>query len=200
MDEVDSEVRRAMDGGDTATAVTLLLQEYGPQLLGYLTTLSSAGQAREIYSMLAEDLWRGLPGFEWRCTLRAWLYTLARNARARYLLGEKRRAALEEIVPPEWLRELALRTRSPTPLHLKAEVKDAMRALRQKLSEQEQTLLMLRVDRGMSWPELVVILDEQRANERLATAAARLRQRFQSLKDKLRELAHAEGLIPDGSG
>jgi RNA polymerase sigma-70 factor (ECF subfamily) len=200
MEEVDEDIREAIDRGDDAAAVTLLLQQYGPQLLGYLTALSSPMQAREIYSMLAEDLWRGLPRFEWRCTLRAWVYTLARNARARFFLAEKRRDAHEEVAPPEWLRELALRTRSPTPLHLKSEVKDAMRELRQKLDEQEQTLLMLRVDRGLSWQELAVVLDEQRADEPTSNAAARLRQRFQSLKEKLRVLARAKGLIADGNG
>jgi RNA polymerase sigma-70 factor (ECF subfamily) len=199
MQEVDDDIRLALDEGDADTAVTLVLQQYGPQLLGYLTALSTPVKAREIYSLLAEDLWRGLPKFEWRCTLRAWAYTLARNARARHLDSEKRRDAQQEVTPPEWLQKLALRTRSPTPLHRKSEVKDAMRVLRQKLSEHEQTLLMLRVDRGLAWQELVVILDEQRADESIASAATRLRQRFQSLKDKLRDLARAEGLIADGS-
>jgi RNA polymerase sigma-70 factor (ECF subfamily) len=199
MQEVDEGIQVAITRGDHEDAVTLLLQQYGPQLLGYLTALSTPTQAREIYSLLAEDLWRGLPSFEWRCTLRAWVYTLARNARSRYFLAEKRRGAHEDIAPPEWLRELAMRTRSPTPLHLRSEVKDAMRALRAKLTEEEQTLLMLRVDRGLSWQELAVVLDELRANEAVTSAAARLRQRFQALKDKLRELARAEGLIADGN-
>jgi RNA polymerase sigma-70 factor (ECF subfamily) len=195
----DEEIRAALDRGDDEGALTLLLHEYGPQLLGYLTVMSTPTKAREIYCLLAEDLWRGLPKFEWRCSLRAWVYTLARNARARHLLAEKRRDAREEIAPPEWLRELASRTRSPTPLHRQVEVKDAMRLLRQRLDERDQTLLMLRVDRDLSWQELAVVLGEHRPGESIETAAARLRQRFQSLKEKLRELARTEGLIADGN-
>ena len=71
--------------------------------------------------------------------------------------------------------------------------------LRASLDVEDQELLMLRVDRSLPWDALVVVLrgedeaplsaDEQKRQ------TARLRKRFQLLKDKLRELARREGLL-----
>lgn len=198
----DLDIREACRRGEVIGAVTVLLERYGPQLLGYLSaTMGNAAQAAEVYSMVAEDLWRGLQGFEWRCSVRAWGYAITRNARSRYLIAEGRRAARERLVAqPHWLRELVEGTRSETPFHLRSEVKQGIRALRARLGEADQTMLMLHVDRGLSWPELVVVLGEQKPGEDPHTAAARLRKRFQALKARLRELAAQEGLLPESRG
>ena len=52
----------------------------------------------------------------------------------------------------------------------------------------EQSLLTLRVDRGMSWAEIAHILDE-------GAGEPALRKRFERVKRKLRDLAAAEGLL-----
>jgi RNA polymerase sigma-70 factor (ECF subfamily) len=180
-----------------------LLDHYGPELLGYLTALlRDRRQARETYCLLADDLWKGLPGFQWRCTARAWAYALARHALARYVDGERRRLAAEQILRDlPWLEQLVERTENSTPLYLKSEVKSRLRALRQQLPEAEQTLIMLRIDRNLSWRELAIVLGEADADasdEQLARITARLRQRFQAVKDKLRRLAAAHGLLGRG--
>jgi RNA polymerase sigma-70 factor, ECF subfamily len=197
MADDDADIRMACDRGDVVAAVTLALRRYGPQLLGYLTaTLPAPDRARDVFALVSEDIWRGLPQFEWRCTLRAWAYRLARNARARYLVAAGRRAAREVLVDrPSWLCELVDETRSSTPVHLRTEVKETIRDLRAQLDERDQTLLMLRVDRGLAWSELVVVLGEQRDEETVQTAAARLRQRFQAIKVRLRTLMEREGVL-----
>lgn len=55
---------------------------------------------------------------------------------------------------------------------------------------------MLRVDRDLSWEEIAVILGE---SGEAAKASARLRKRFQNVKEKLRVLATAQGLLGGGS-
>jgi RNA polymerase sigma-70 factor (ECF subfamily) len=199
MTEEEGQIRAACERGDFDDALQKLLDRYGAQLLGYLSAISrDNADGREIYSLLAEDLWRGIPGFAWRCSARAWAFKLARNAYSRYMSARSRRARREELVDqPAWLRELVDHTRSPTPPHLRTDVKSRIRALRAQLDEGDQTLLMLRVDRDMSWQELAVVLDEVRSGERIETAAARLRQRFAVLKDKLRTMATDEGLLPE---
>ena len=198
----DLDIREACQHGDVVGALTLLLDRHGPQLHGYLVaTLGDPPRAAEVYSIVAEDLWRGLPGFEWRCSVRAWAYRLARNARSRYQIAEGRRVARERVVAqPHWLRELVAGTRSETPFHLRSEVKHGLRVLRARLAEADQTMLMLHVDRGLSWPELVVVLGEQKPGEDLHTASARLRKRFQAVKARLRALAEEEGLVPESRG
>jgi RNA polymerase sigma-70 factor, ECF subfamily len=197
MIEDEGDIRDACCRGHFDRALEHLVERYGAQLLGYLCAICRDDHhGREVYSILVEDLWRGLPAFEWRCTARAWAFKLARNARARFVAGEVRRARREELIDqPAWLVELVDRTRSPTPFHARTEIRDRVRELRARLDEQEQTLLMLRVDRQLPWQELAVVLDEVREGERIASAAARLRQRFQVLKTKLRGLAEAEGLL-----
>ena len=58
----------------------------------------------------------------------------------------------------------------------------------------ERPLLVLRVDRDLSWngARIAIVLGESGDG---AKASARLRKRFQLVKDKLRELARAEGLL-----
>lgn len=78
--------------------------------------------------------------------------------------------------------------RSRTAPWLRTEVKDAFAELRASLSEEERELLVLRVDRDLSWDEAATILGEP---------APRLRKRFQALKDKLRARARAQGLLAE---
>jgi RNA polymerase sigma-70 factor, ECF subfamily len=59
---------------------------------------------------------------------------------------------------------------------------------------------VLRIDRGLSWSDLARVLHEGEEDaalddEALAREAARLRKRFQLVKDKLREMAKKEGLL-----
>ena len=203
--EDEADIREACSRGHTATAVTLLLERYGPELLGYLSALfRDKRQAREAYCLLAEDLWRGLPGFEWRCSARVWAYTLARHARARYLKAERRHVAAEQALRDlPWLGQLLERTRSSTPLHLRSEIRNQFREISGQLSDEDQTLIMLRVDRRLSWRELAVVLGEvegEPSPAEMARATARLRQRFVTVKEKLRELIEAECLLKPRDG
>ena len=85
-----------------------------------------------------------------------------------------------------------------TPKYLQTEVKNRMRELRAQLPVDDQSLLVLRIDKGLSWNELASIFSSQ--GEALSDTnrrrwATRLRQRFVSVKARLRALAEAEGLI-----
>jgi RNA polymerase sigma-70 factor (ECF subfamily) len=86
--------------------------------------------------------------------------------------------------------------RSRTQLHLRSEVKDGVRRLRDQLDPDEQQLLMLRIDRNLGWTEIAEIVEDDDDPKAIARASARLRQQFQTLKERLRELARAEGLLP----
>jgi RNA polymerase sigma-70 factor (ECF subfamily) len=81
---------------------------------------------------------------------------------------------------------------------LKSEVKSRMAELRQHLPPDDQALLVLRVNRRLDWREIAhIMLDgaETADDAVLAREAARLRKRFQLVKERLRELAQAEGLL-----
>ena len=82
--------------------------------------------------------------------------------------------------------------RTTTAAHLKSEVKDKLAQLRTSLDPAEQTLLVLRVDREMSWQDIAVVMSA----EGETVSAPALRKRFERLTDRIRKLAQDAGLIP----
>jgi RNA polymerase sigma-70 factor (ECF subfamily) len=71
--------------------------------------------------------------------------------------------------------------------------------LREALPPEEQALLMLRVDRELAWNDLAHVLADDAAapleGKALAREAARLRKRFQVVKEKLYDAARRDGLV-----
>jgi RNA polymerase sigma-70 factor, ECF subfamily len=73
-----------------------------------------------------------------------------------------------------------------------------MRALRERLSEDDQTLLVLRIDKELSWKEIAAVMSgrgEELDDAALRRWSARLRQRFRKVKERLRVMAKEEGII-----
>src|SRR3954471_9065968 len=78
--ELERRARAAFDAGDHARAVTLCIEGYGEELFGYLVSrMGSHADAADVFSDTTERVWRTLSSFEWRCSLRSWLYLIARN-------------------------------------------------------------------------------------------------------------------------
>ncbi len=180
-----------------------ILGAYGSDVSRYVRAIAGPMLADEAYSQFAVDLWRGLPSFEWHCTARAFAYTLARHAVVRARLKKARTARWEQVfAEARWLEQEVARTRTPTPFHRQSEVKERLRALRDRLPEDEQTLLILRVDRELSFKELVDVFGDEselETEEDRKRFAATLRKRFQAVKDKLRKMMQEEGLIRSGT-
>jgi len=189
--EVEERCLEALDRGDQAGAATVVVRGYGPQLLGYLcSVLRSEADASEVFSMFSEDLWRGLAGFRRECPLRVWCYRLAWHAAARFLRdpfrGRGRRLETNE------LSRLVQEVRSSAFLGRDLARQATLDRLRAGLSPDERTLLVLRLDRGLAWSEVALVLAEEHGAPSDETA---LRKRFERLKDKLAVRARAEGLL-----
>jgi hypothetical protein len=97
---------------------------------------------------------------------------------------------------------LAERIRTTTLPHLRTDVKDKMRALRERLDDEEQIILVLHVDKAMGFRDVAHVLHGDVLDEAmLPREAARLRKRFQGVKEKLRAWAEAEGMLaPERDG
>jgi RNA polymerase sigma-70 factor (ECF subfamily) len=189
--ELEARCLEALDRGDPAGAATLVVRELGPQLLGYLcSVLRSEADAGEVFSMFSEDLWRGLPGFRRECPLRVWCYRLAWHAAARFLRdpyrGRGRRLETTE------LSRLVGEIRSSVFLGRDQARQATLDRLREGLGPEERTLLVLRVDRGLSWGEVALVLGDERG---APVEEPALRKRFERLKEKLAERARQEGLL-----
>jgi RNA polymerase sigma-70 factor (ECF subfamily) len=195
---LERELTQLHGDGDFAAAATRAVRGYGPELLGFLhALLHDPEQASEVFSQLCEDLWRGLPGFAGRASFRTWLYTLARHAAWRRLRREqqvRRQVALDDC---SIVSRVEQEVRLATMPHLRTETKDRLVALRESLPVDDQAILILRIDRGLDWNDLARVLNDDTAFDDATRKreAARLRKRFQLVKERLRELARAEGLL-----
>jgi RNA polymerase sigma-70 factor (ECF subfamily) len=165
-----------------------------------MSRLRDDDSAREVFSRFTEDLWRGLDGFRWRCPARVWCYTLARHAASHYIRegrrGRKRALPLSRAGP---LSEIEQKVRTETLTLARTEAKTRMARLRERLPVDDQTLLILRITRKLTWKEIAqVMLHEGEVGEDsvLEKDAVRLRKRYQSAKEKLQEMATEEGLLP----
>jgi RNA polymerase sigma-70 factor, ECF subfamily len=196
-DDMDAELRALVEGGDLPGAATRFMQQHGGDILAFLAVrFQNRSDASEVFSTFTEDFWRGLEEFQWRTSLRSWAYTVARNAANRYLRSRSRARA--HLVHLDRTPDCPQAPRSVTAPYLRTEVKRRMRVLRDQLPVEDQTLLVLRIDKGLSWSELAVIMSgEGEALSEADTArwAARLRQRFTTVKRRLLALAREEGLV-----
>ena len=193
----DSEqrIRDAHATGRLDLAATLTLETYGPEVLSFLSSrLRSPSDARETFSMFVEDLWIGLPAFAFRCSMRTWAYTIARNAAPRYVVAPEQR--IERSYGSE-ISQLAEHLRSATDVYQKTELKDRFRVLRERLEPDDQMLLVLRVDRELPWRDLALAMtgDVELDEPSIERESARLRKAFERVKDQLRALAQREGLL-----
>ena len=199
-DDVEEEALERLRRSDLAGAATAIVRGYGAEIYGFLVArMRDETAATDAFSMFTEDLWRGLPGFEGRASVRVWAYTLARHAAIRQQAAPHRRrdrnVSLSEV---DALSRLAERARTETAPWLRTELKSRLARLRDQLSDDDRTLLILRVDRGLEWADVArVFFPElaEKASGELKNEAARLRKRFQEVKARIRRLAKDAGLV-----
>jgi RNA polymerase sigma-70 factor, ECF subfamily len=182
---LETRIGEALDAGDVTAAATLGLRGYGPQILGYLTVvLRQRDLADDAFSVFAEDLWKGLEGFRRGSSFRTWAYKLAYHAALRILRDPEHRRGI--TLATSAASVLAAEVRSETPLHLRTDTKTSVQKLREELTADEQTLLVLRIDRRLEWREVAEVLDAEEPA---------VRKRFERLREKLRKLAQDRGLL-----
>jgi DNA-directed RNA polymerase specialized sigma24 family protein len=179
---------------DHDAATTLALRAYGPGVLGFLEVrMRDATQAREVFAWFAEDLWRSFATFRGACSAKSWCYALARNAANRYVERELRRHQGDTSLS-RLSDESVARVQPITSAPSKLAAEERIASIRAQLSPDEQLLLTLRIDQDMDWKDVAVVMlfDGQPPEvSDISAEAARLRQRFQTLKRKLRELVDA---------
>lgn len=198
----ESAIRALCESGDMDRAATLALRLYGAEILGFLLALTRGDEDRagDAFSAFSEQLWQGLRGFAWASSLRTWAYAVARRAFLAQDRAARRWARRRVPLPscPE-LEEVAAQIRTATLSYLRTERRRQIEELRESLPEEDQTLLILRVDRDLPWQDLArIFLGEEAATpEALTRESARLRKRFQLVKRRLLELGRERGLFPE---
>lgn len=189
MTDLEARIGGLLDADDRQGAVVESIRGYGPEILGYLfVTLRNEAAAEDAFSAFSEDLWKTIDrgAFRRECSMRTWCYKLAWEAAKRYLRDPflRRKSPLGSAA---WA-SVADEVRDKTAPHLRTTVKSRLDKLRSQLKPTEQTLLTLRLDRGLSWTEIAEVLRP--------VSEATLRKRWERLKESLRALAEEDGLLP----
>ena len=187
--DLDARVRRLLADGDVAAASEFAVRELGPGVLRFVrSAVRDEELAADAFSEFAENLWMGLPAFRGDSSLRTWAFRVAWNAviRVRNDAWQRRRTPLSR----GRASELAEQVRTRTPLVVERQAR-ALEALRSKLTVEEQSLLALRVDQGLSWAEVAEVI----AADGKPVQVDALMKRFQRLKERIALLAREDGLV-----
>lgn len=179
--------------------MTIAVRGYGPEVFGYLVaTAGGHTDANEAFSLFCERVWRGLPRFRWESSFRSWAYVIARNELRRHLKGERRRDARERpFADLAAVEHVVESVRTQTAAFLRTAVKNKFSALRDELAPQDRDILILRVDRGLSWNEVAQVLNESEDGDKPAVTSAGLRKRLERIKARIRARAIEQGLLDE---
>ena len=189
--ELEREVRELLAAGDAAAAASVALRELGPAVLRFLTyLLHNEADALDAFSEFAERLWRGLPAYRGEGSLRAFAFRLASRTafdvrddawhrRGRRLMTREVSRLVDEVRSRSFVRVERERA--------------ALERLRDSLPVPDQALLALRIDQGLSWPEVAEAL----SSDGEAITADAVIKRFERLKARLQKLARAQGLLDE---
>lgn len=184
-DELDAKVRAYVARGQADRATEKILREYGTELARYLRSqLASEADAQEAFSRMSVELWRSLARFDGRCSTRTWCYMLARHA-AIYIrtLPHHQREQLVSSIPSVQQAATEMFSNSLVEgVHQHEVYLEAKEAL----DPDDRTLLVLRIDRNLTWREIAVVLLGEAASEaELTKRSAALRKQFERVKAEL---------------
>ena len=194
---VEAKVARLRAEGRLKEVASLVIESYGSEVLSFLELmLRDHTDSNDAFAQACEDLWKGLARFEGRAAMKTWFFTLARHAALRLRRSPHRQSPhLGELSD---IAEIAERVRSRTKPYLSTNVKLGFAAIRDSLDDSDRMLLVLRVDRAMSWNDVARVMADEgdgESDDEVSRVAARLRKRFQSVKQTIRERARETGLI-----
>lgn len=180
MTQVDAELRSLLQAARYMEATTLVLRKLGPEILGFLSAVLGNVEGDEVFAAFSESLWRSLAGYRSRCGIRTWAYMLARQQIARHRKDARRHQPQVRISELADVLQEVRRTYTTR--------RATLTRLRNELSIEDRELLILRIDRELSFDEIAHLFVEDPItadDQALHREAARLRKRFQLIKDQL---------------
>ncbi len=182
-------VRALLGAGEIERATDLAIRSHGPEIAGWLRSMfANEADAQEAFSWMSEELWRSLQRFDGRCSIRTWCYMLARHAAVR---ERARTRHPHEVLVATIPSVMAAVTHVWNTTKVGAARADEVyEAIRKELDEEDQVLLVLRVDKDLAWREIALVLcGEDADTEAVERKASTLRKQFERIKQRLRESA-----------
>jgi RNA polymerase sigma-70 factor (ECF subfamily) len=189
--ELELRITALLDDGDLRSAAAETVRGFGrPVLMYLLKLLQDPDAAHEVFSRSCEKLWKGIGEFRRECSMATWFHRIAWNAAHDYRTEARHRR--ERLFESEEIGRIATEVRVTTLRYLKTEARDRLAKLREQLDAEDRSLLVLRVERGMSWKEVATVMSESKGH----VDERALRKRYERLKERLRKLAKKDGLLP----
>lgn len=153
---------------------TRLVVRHQAALLRYLrAAFDSEADAEDALQRAFVSVWKSAGTYAGRASVRAWLFTIARNAGMR-----ARQKAREELLEPEPLARLGERagwgSETPEALMAALERRDALERGLDTLRSEEREILLLRDVEGLSGDEAAEVLGISRAAMKSRLHRARL--------------------------
>jgi RNA polymerase sigma factor (sigma-70 family) len=193
--EVEARIEAFLARDDWSGAVEAAFRGYGEEVLRYIVTLlrdRNRADGPDLASELFLALLERRSQFQRRSPFRGFMYGIARNLAISALRGASRRPAVSLDAAPAGA--LVREVRDSTNEWQKTTTRDALAEVRAGLDVEEQTLLVLIVDRKLSSAEVAQAMSDP---GRVVTPAA-VRKRFERLREKLREKLEARGITVAG--
>ncbi len=178
----EERIRTLLAAGDATAAAEEAIRAFGPKILGYVhAILRDDADAGDAFSVWAEHLWRGIGSYRGESSFRTWAFRIAYHS-ALNVKNEAWRRLGRPLATSEATRlATEIRTRSS----VRAErQRTRLEEIRAQLTPEEQTLLTLRIDQGLSWEDVADVL----SGDGEPVDAPALRKRYQRLKDRLADL------------
>lgn len=187
--EAEAELRTLIDAGNVDRATERAIRVYGSEVSGWLSSIfPNEADAQDAFSRMSEELWRSFKRFDGRCSIRTWCYMLARHAASHVRSWPRNGSEVLFAHIPSVLGAVThvwntTRRGEHHALNVYAEI-------RRQLGDEDQTLLVLRVDRNLTWRDIaIVVLGEGAHSDEVMKKASALRKQFERVKQRLRELA-----------
>jgi RNA polymerase sigma-70 factor (ECF subfamily) len=186
--EIEERIEQSLRAGALEHAVSEGIRGYGPRIVGYLrTVLRDEDVAQEAFSDFCEHVWSGAPSFRRESSFLTWAYRIAWSAAQRRHADPfaRRRMTFASTLASR----LADEVRSSTSAREKSALFDALSSIRETLTPEDQTLLVLRVEQGLAWRDVALVLSTDAGD----VAEATLRKRFERLRARIREALRRRG-------
>jgi len=198
---LERRIRRHHQRSELKEAATAAIEGFGPEILGFLVAVvRDKALAGEVFAQFCEELWSRLAAFHWKASFRPWLYGLAWMAWQRLRREPHFRKTISLPEEPE-ITAAEERVRTVELARSESALDEGVARLRQSLDPEDQALLILRIDRRMSWEEIATVMissEEARDVAALGRKAAFVQKRFSLVTANLKQLAREKQLFTEG--
>jgi RNA polymerase sigma-70 factor (ECF subfamily) len=197
---LESRIRRQFERGEIKEAATAAVEGFGPEILGFLVAvIRDERLAGEAFSQFCQDLWTGMPAFRGEVSFRTCAYRLARNAWLSLQQDPRFRKTVSLSDSPH-ISNVEKEVKTLSLPNAQSEAQQQVMKLRKSLDPEDHALLILHIDRRLSWSEIaqIMIAPEEASDQSLvARQAATLQARFELVTRNLKKQARENKLLMD---